>query len=91
VSVFEQPHTAPNYVMREMIFTVGRRHARRLRVIAVLCAALAPAAVLLASPSAAAVALAFALHLTGAFAARWLFFAEAEHVVGLFYGARVSA
>jgi DMSO reductase anchor subunit len=33
-------------------------------------------------------ALAGALHLAGAMAARWLFFAEAEHVVGLFYGKR---
>jgi DMSO reductase anchor subunit len=91
VTVFEQPHTAPNYVMREMIFRVGRSHAQRLRVIAVGLAALAPAAVMLASLSWPAVALAFALHLTGAFSARWLFFAEAEHVVGLYYGARVSA
>jgi DMSO reductase anchor subunit len=28
------------------------------------------------------------LHLIGAFAARWLFFAQAEHVVGLYYGKR---
>jgi len=29
--------------------------------------------------------LALILHLGGAFASRWLFFAEAEHVVGLYY------
>jgi DMSO reductase anchor subunit len=34
------------------------------------------------------IALAAILHLLGALAARWLFFAEAEHVVGLYYGAR---
>jgi DMSO reductase anchor subunit len=28
------------------------------------------------------------LHTTGTFAQRWLFFAEAEHVVGLYYGKR---
>jgi DMSO reductase anchor subunit len=33
-------------------------------------------------------ALALCAHLIGAFAARWLFFAEAEHVVGLYYGRR---
>jgi DMSO reductase anchor subunit len=27
-------------------------------------------------------------HLTGALASRWLFFAQAEHVVGLYYGQR---
>jgi DMSO reductase anchor subunit len=32
--------------------------------------------------------LAAIVHLVGALAARWLFFAEAEHVVGLYYGAR---
>ena len=26
------------------------------------------------------------LHLSGALVARWLFFAQAEHVVGLYYG-----
>ena len=29
-----------------------------------------------------------AAHLMGALAHRWLFFAEAEHVVGLYYGRR---
>ncbi len=91
VTVFERGHTADSYVLREMIFRVGRRHARRLRVIAVAGASLIPAAILLVTPAPAAVAAAFAVHLTGAFAARWLFFAEAEHVVGLFYGAVRSA
>ena len=39
-------------------------------------------------PSLWAVAVIAALHLIGALAARWLFFAEAEHVVGLYYGKR---
>lgn len=91
LGVFEQPHTAANYIMREMIFQVARKHTRRLRIIAVLTASLLPAVILAVSLSWPAVALAFALHLTGAFAARWLFFAEAEHVVGLYYGARTAA
>jgi DMSO reductase anchor subunit len=86
-SVFELPHTGGNYLTREMIHVVGRRHAARLRRIAIVCAGLLPALVLIALPRGiAACAVAFALHLTGAFAARWLFFAEAEHVVGLYYG-----
>ena len=36
----------------------------------------------------AAMALAAALHLAGILCSRWLFFAEAEHVVGLWYGKR---
>jgi sulfite dehydrogenase (quinone) subunit SoeC len=87
-SVFEQPHTGGNYLMREMIFVVGRKHAVKLRAIAVMCAAVIPA-VLTALPASAMVfAVAAVIHLTGAFAARWLFFAEAEHVVGLYYGQR---
>ncbi|WP_372838527.1 dimethyl sulfoxide reductase anchor subunit family protein [Phaeovulum sp.] len=89
VTVFEQPHTAPNYLMREMIYVVGRKHVLRLRVLAYGLAVLAPLLVVLVLPGGAArVALAALLHLTGALAARWLFFAQAEHVVGLYYGQR---
>lgn len=90
VRLYEGPHTGTNYLMREMIHVVGRKHSQKLRVIAVLFAAVLPAVVLLIAPAASlwGIALAALLHLTGAFAARWLFFAEAEHVVGLYYGAR---
>jgi DMSO reductase anchor subunit len=88
VAVFELPHTGGNYLMREMIHVVGRKHATRLRQIAVGCAGLAPAAALVLLPATLAMPLAVMLHLIGAFAARWLFFAEAEHVVGLYYGQR---
>ncbi|MBL4918161.1 dimethyl sulfoxide reductase anchor subunit family protein [Szabonella alba] len=87
VSVFEQPHTGGNYLTREMIHVVGRRHAQKLRVIAVVCASLLPAGLVLTGGGAGLV-LAIPLHMTGALAARWLFFAEAEHVVGLYYGRR---
>lgn len=83
--VFEPAHTAGNYLMREMIHVVGRRHAAKLRGIALLCAAALPALLVLL-PLPGMQAAAFVLHLAGAFAARWLFFAEAEHVVGLYYG-----
>lgn len=84
--VFEQPHTGGNYLLREMMFSVGRRHVRRLRIIAVVCAALIPAIILTISLSWPAITIAAMIHLTGACAARWLFFAQAEHVVGLYYG-----
>jgi DMSO reductase anchor subunit len=86
--VFEPAHTAGNYLLREMIHVVGRKHAAKLRWIALALAALLPALVLLLPMGWAGVALAGVIHLTGALAARWLFFAEAEHVVGLYYGAR---
>jgi DMSO reductase anchor subunit len=86
--VFDPAHTAGNYLMREMIHVVGRKHAARLRVIALVLAALMPALILLLPLGVWGIALAALLHLAGALAARWLFFAEAEHVVGLYYGAR---
>lgn len=89
--VFDPAHTAGNYLMREMIFVVGRKHAAKLRIIAVLLASVLPALVLLLPLGGPGIALAASLHLTGALAARWLFFAEAEHVVGLFYGAAGGA
>jgi DMSO reductase anchor subunit len=85
-SVFEPAHTAGNYLMREMIFTVGRRHAARLRQIALIAIAVLPALALLLLPEVAGRSLAFLTYGIGAMSARWLFFAEAEHVVGLYYG-----
>ncbi|MFN3280189.1 MAG: dimethyl sulfoxide reductase anchor subunit family protein [Tabrizicola sp.] len=87
-SVLDPAHTAGNYLKREMIFVVGRKHAARLRRIALALASVAPALILLLPLGLFGIALAAVLHLAGALAARWLFFAEAEHVVGLYYGAR---
>lgn len=87
-SVLDPAHTAGNYLKREMIFVVGRKHAAKLRRIALGLASVAPALVLLLPLGVYSIALAAVLHLAGALAARWLFFAEAEHVVGLYYGAR---
>jgi DMSO reductase anchor subunit len=88
VSVFDPAHTAGNYLMREMIFVVGRKHVAKLRVLALILACLIPALILMLTVHPVATAAAVALHLIGAFAARWLFFAQAEHVVGLYYGKR---
>ena len=72
---------------RQQRGTAGRRHARRLRLIAVLGAGVIPALVVALPLGPVSFVLAAMIHLAGAFAARWLFFAEAEHVVGLYYGA----
>ena len=67
---------------------IGRKHSQKLRVIAILLFAGVPL-ILLALPfSHTLAALAVISHVAGALAARWLFFAEAEHVVGLYYGKR---
>ncbi|EEW24534.1 dimethyl sulfoxide reductase anchor subunit family protein [Rhodobacter ferrooxidans] len=88
LSVFEPAHTADNYLLREMIYVVGRKHVQKLRVIALICTVMLPAVLLSLGQGLPFVALALLCHLAGAFAARWLFFAQAEHVVGLYYGKR---
>ncbi len=89
VRVFEQPHTSPNYLMREMIYLVARKHVEKLRALALIGAGIGPALLLpLTPPTMMGFAVIALLHLIGAFAARWLFFAQAEHVVGLYYGQR---
>ncbi len=88
-SVFERPHTEANYITREMAFAVARRHARMLRIAAVLLFALVPLlCLLLAWPQPGAVGgivVASACALAGALLERWLFFAQARHLVTLYY------
>ena len=88
VSVFEPAHTAGNYLLREMIFVVGRRHVPKLRVLALGFGVVLPLLAMLLLPGRYGPYVALPLHLLGAFAQRWLFFAQAEHVVGLYYGKR---
>lgn len=89
VRQLEPPHTGSNYLLREMAYVVARRHVVPLRLIALAAACILPAALLWAAPfSPTALILAIVLHLIGMLAARWLFFAQAEHVVGLYYGLR---
>ncbi|MFP4237866.1 MAG: dimethyl sulfoxide reductase anchor subunit family protein [Rhodosalinus sp.] len=85
---FEPPHTGPNYLLREMVFVVGRRHATRLRVAAVILMTILPLILLSPPFGKVGAGLAALVHLCGVAVSRWLFFAEAEHVVGLYYGAR---
>ncbi len=93
VRVLEQPHSTANYVMREMGFHVARRHAEKLRSLVLLLAFGLPAvAILLALASgpvpAALLAIAAVVSMSvGLLTERWLFFAEAQHVVTTFYGA----
>ena len=88
VRAFEPPHTGTNYLLREFAFTVGRRHSQKLRVIALALMAGLPIVFLLLPFSHVLAALAVVSHVAGALVSRWLFFAEAEHVVGLYYGKR---
>ena len=85
------PHTSENYLQHEMGFVVARKHAARLRIIALVGGGVVPAAlVLFGRGSAPVLGLAVLLHLAGVFVERWLFFAEAKHVVSLYYGDQID-
>ncbi|MCA8868788.1 MAG: dimethyl sulfoxide reductase anchor subunit [Rhodobacteraceae bacterium] len=89
VRQLEGPHSGTNYLLQELVHVVGRKHAQKLRLIAIVTLGLIPAALLLFLPVGQFVLLiALASHLIGLFISRWLFFAEAEHVVGLYYDLR---
>lgn len=88
VRAFEPPHTGTNYLLREMVYVVGRKHAARLRLIALVFGFGLPIVLLSLPFSHIWALLAVLSHVGGLLALRWLFFAEAEHVVGLYYGRR---
>ena len=71
-----------------MAYQVGRKHQVRLRLIALALVGLVPMAIVLVVPDLAGRLLGLGLHMVGLLASRWLFFAEAEHVVSLYYGKR---
>jgi DMSO reductase anchor subunit len=85
------PHTEENYLLKEMGFRVARKHAARLRQLA-LAAGFAVPAALVALAWLAGGAIATGLVVLAAVAAgvgivveRWLFFAEAKHTVMNYY------
>jgi DMSO reductase anchor subunit len=92
VRQWEIPHTAGNFVMNEMGYRIARKHAEKLRRLVAAGLVLALALSLVAFTGIKALAIpaavvAAATAYAAAFLERWLFFAEARHVVGLYYGA----
>jgi sulfite dehydrogenase (quinone) subunit SoeC len=86
VRQWEVPHTAVNFVQKEMGFVVARKHAQRLRKLTHLLLVLALIGILLAGMMAPFAILAALLSLAASAVERWLFFAEAEHISMLYYG-----
>ncbi|MGI9387338.1 MAG: dimethyl sulfoxide reductase anchor subunit family protein [Methyloligellaceae bacterium] len=93
VRPLDPPHTSANFVMHEMGYQVGRKHTAILRGLTILLCFVGPLAALFVDViggTAVAVAASPAAATSGALGViieRWLFFAEAEHVVMLYYGA----
>lgn len=88
VRAFEPPHTGTNYLLREFVHVVGRKHADKLRAISFALAFVVPVGLLILPFNHLVGALAVLSHMAGIATSRWLFFAQAEHVVGLYYGKR---
>lgn len=91
----DPPHTETNYLLREMGFRIARKHARRLRRIALAAGFAAPLALAVLALLAGGtlwpvvlLSLATTLALLGLLAERWLMFAEATHTVTLYYAGR---
>ena len=92
VRPLDPPHTQPNFVMREMGYQVARRHAQKLRRLCVFLLFVLPLLLSLIqfAPLPRALQIAFAVlslvsATAGVLVERWLFFAEAEHVVVVYY------
>lgn len=92
VRLLDAPHTAANFVMKEMGYRIAREHGQALRRLA-LWGGLAPALALTGlatlgadAMTASAALLAAVLTSVGVTIERWLFFAEARHAAMLYYG-----
>ncbi|MCY4429433.1 MAG: dimethyl sulfoxide reductase anchor subunit [Rhodospirillales bacterium] len=96
VRLLDPPPTQTTYVTREMGYRIARKHAATLRrhgylLLFALPFVLTVAAVTTVSWMAACAAAAAALSgSVGVVVERWLFFAEAKHVVTLYHGAKAA-
>jgi sulfite dehydrogenase (quinone) subunit SoeC len=94
VRMLAAPHTEENYLLKEMGFRIARKHAQKLRRIALIAGFVLPLAAVLAAyfltehvVDLVLLAVAIVLNAIGTITERWLFFAEAKHTVTLYYGA----
>jgi DMSO reductase anchor subunit len=99
VRLLAAPHTTENFVMREMGYRIARKHAAKLRHTVRAVAFFVPLVLtqlIMFLPAdlpitSALIAFAAAGFCTaGVLVERWLFFAEARHVVTLYYGGDVA-
>ena len=97
VRLLDAPHTADNYLLKEMGYQIARKHAHKLRRVVTWGGFAAPLLVTLAAiglgagwPAALSALVGAALASAGVVIERWLFFAEAKHSVTLYYGARAA-
>jgi sulfite dehydrogenase (quinone) subunit SoeC len=92
VRSLDPPHTEENFLLREMGYVIARKHASRLRGVAMAVGFVGPVMLLVAATAVGGSAgtvlfcVAAVLVLSGIYIERWLFFAQATHTVTLYYG-----
>jgi DMSO reductase anchor subunit len=88
IRLLDVGHTHGTFLTDEFYFKLARGHAQGLRIAAVGLGFALPLLILVSGTrSAVSLAIAAVACLLGLLAERWLFFAEAEHVVRLYHGA----
>jgi sulfite dehydrogenase (quinone) subunit SoeC len=86
VRQWEVPHTAVNFVQKEMGYVVARKHSRLLRGMVSLYLVIAFACCLFeALPGSGFIYVGMPVSLLAAVLERWLFFAEARHISMAYY------
>ena len=90
VRMLEPPHTGSNYLMKEMIHIVAQKYIHKLRWISLILLSLIPTMLSLVASIDSnnyfiLLIITALINLIGTLISRWLFFSEAEHVVGLYY------
>lgn len=91
VRLTQAPHSQENYLQQEMGFKIARRHARKLRRIALTTGFAVPVVLSLTLLFDGGIAgrimmlVAVLSTAVGLLVERWLFFAEAKHTVSLYY------
>lgn len=88
IRLLDVGHTHGTFLTDEFYFKLARGHALSLRVVALAMGFVVPLLVLIAGASGVFPLVAIGLAcMLGLLAERWLFFAEAQHVVRLYHGA----
>ena len=90
VRMLEPPHTGSNYLLKEMVHIVAQKHIYKLRWISLILLSLIPtflcfSFIMIPPHSLLLLGMITLINLLGTIVSRWLFFSEAEHVVGLYY------
>lgn len=93
VTLIDSPHSGENYLLEEMGFRVARKHSEKLRRVVFSIGFLLPLVLTIAAMISTSLLLTQLLLICAVLACalgivveRWLFFAEAKHVVTLYYG-----